>query len=576
MNRAAISAWVLLSLVYAYHVHAQDYQRIAPKNIPSKKKALQLPENQPPSSDNGHNDSVLVPQLKGLVFVGAADLVKKQGISELKGIETNNIELLRTTEFQSIAEKYIGQPVTLKKLDDLVREIVVYYRDHDRPVVYVVVPEQDITTGVIQVLVLEGRVGEIRAEGNKWFRSSIIIEGISSLPSEVVSAEKLKSDLTWINANPFRQVDLVYTQGKSPGSTDLILRTKDRFPVRVYTGFEDTGNALTDDDRYIAGFNWGDAFWLDHQLGYQFTSDYGFEKLLAHSGNYLAPLPWRHKLNIFGSYAQSKADLPAPFNLKGTSWQASARYIIPFKGAGNYRHEGAFGFDFKQSNNNLDFGGAQVFNSMTDVAQFVFNYNGGLPDRLGVTSFDITGFYSPGDLSDNNTDIDFTASRAGANDDYAYMRAIVDRLTRLPYDFSLANRFTVQTSDSNLLGSEQLGLGGVSSVRGYDEREGNTDTGFISNLEIRSPAIGFGKIFNAPEFQDQLQFLFFWDFATGYNKNLIPGEDPHVTLASVGPGLRYQISSYLSLRADYGFQLYDTGNNRRYNDRWHVGVVVSY
>ncbi|MBI4026248.1 MAG: hypothetical protein HY360_14775 [Verrucomicrobia bacterium] len=68
----------------------------------------------------------------------------------------------------------------------------------------------------------------------------------------------------------------------------------------------------------------------------------------------------------------------------------------------------------------------------------------------------------------------------------------------------------------------------------------------------------------------------FWDYGSAENFRLLTGEDPHVPLSSVGPGMRYSITPYLSVRADYGFQLYDTGANMRSNSRWHIGAVLSY
>ena len=52
--------------------------------------------------------------------------------------------------------------------------------------------------------------------------------------------------------------------------------------------------------------------------------------------------------------------------------------------------------------------------------------------------------------------------------------------------------------------------------------------------------------------------------------------NPNSNLLGVGPGLRYAITPYLSLRFDYGFQMIDTGLGNGEHSRAHVGVVVSY
>ncbi|MEM1159010.1 MAG: ShlB/FhaC/HecB family hemolysin secretion/activation protein [Verrucomicrobiota bacterium] len=159
------------------------------------------------------------------------------------------------------------------------------------------------------------------------------------------------------------------------------------------------------------------------------------------------------------------------------------------------------------------------------------------------------------------------------------------RLTRLPWDFSLFNEFTWQISNASLLSSEQLGFGGFNSIRGYDERElSNTDEGWILRNELRFPAFSVlqisGNPFGKNWANDQLQFLAFWDYGKAWAGDglvtRIDGVTTHdVDMSGVGPGLRYNVNNWMTIRADYAFQLIDTGN-ARYASRWHLGVILSY
>ena len=133
-------------------------------------------------------------------------------------------------------------------------------------------------------------------------------------------------------------------------------------------------------------------------------------------------------------------------------------------------------------------------------------------------------YFSPGNWGGNNNDAAFNASHTGANSHYIYDTVSLQRLTRLPENFSLVLRATLQCSDGNLTPSEQLGFGGYDSVRGYDEREVNTDEGYVFTTELRSPPISFGDIFGCHEFQDQLQLLAFWDTGEAHNHTPLPGE----------------------------------------------------
>jgi hemolysin activation/secretion protein len=555
-------------------VFSQDFDRIAPKTLPPNEGVIATPK---PKVIPNSSSKVLVQELKGMVFVSNAALIQKTGIAGVTGISAGSVPLLRDEKFVSMANDYIGKPLTLGQLRSITQKVILYFREHDHPVVDVSVPEQDVTSGVIQFVVLEGKIAKIREVGTKYFDSAFIVQQTRFHSGDVVENSKLRDDLNWLNNNPFRQIDAFFTPGTKRGETDLELKTTERFPLRFFGGYEDSGNDLTADERFLMGFNWGNAWGHDHQLNYQFTASPDFEKLTAHSGSYLAPLAWHHKLLLFGSYAETHADIANPlFDLKGVSWQTSLRYIVPLPSFDKYTHETSAGFDFKQSDNNLDFGGTQVFAQTTDIDQLYFDYSSSLADSMGRTSFQGFLVYSPGYLTENNTDFAFNAARASATSEYHYERLEINRLTRLPYDFTWSARGLCQFANGNLLGSEQLGLGGYSTVRGYDEREANGDEGYLFSTEIRTPPVSLLELFSIQKIKDQLQFLGFFDYGQTKNRILLNGEDPHLLLASVGPGLRYLINPYLTIRFDYGWQLYDTGLNQRENSRGHLGILVSY
>lgn len=532
----------------------------------------------------GMDQIQLLDSLQGLVFVDNQKAVNPEGLGGISGVKADGLSDLQTAAFKEIASKYIGQPVTLAKLNELNREVVAYYNANDFPVVDVVLPEQDITQGVVQLVVLKGKRGEVKVEGNRWFGSKLLASQIRTGEGQEVRGKKTLADLDWLNRNPFRRVDLVYARGSEVGETDMVLKVQDRFPLRVYTGYENSGNSRTGDDRWFAGFNWGNAFFLDHQMNYQYTRGNDDKLFSAHSGSYTAPLPWRHILNFFGSYGESSSDVSV-LGVTGTSYQLSGRYTIPLPRLQNdlltYNQEISAGFDYKNTNNNLEFGGTSILDTTTEINQFVFNYQGGWRDDWGSTSFAGNLYYSPGNLSENNVDENFNVQRAGAEADYAYAKVNIERVNKLPGGMSLLARATAQISEANLLGSEQLGAGGFSTVRGYEEREVNGDSGIITNLELRSPSLKPLSWAGVTSVQDDLQFLLFWDYATLGNKFLTPGEDSQTNLSSVGPGFRYVINPYLTMRFDYGVQVINSGiyganDDTTFNSRMHLGLILSY
>ncbi|PTY01039.1 hypothetical protein DB346_15665 [Verrucomicrobia bacterium LW23] len=580
---AAVFVAALLMAVGVSNSDAQVYERYKPKTPqrPGDSMTPRLPleslDDKPESSDEPDTG----PPIAGLVLVGSPKAVKAGGVPKAKGVQISglgSIDAAQQEKLRRELEPFLGKPLNVPRLRVVTNTIIRFFRSQNLPVTDASLPPQEVKGNAVQILVLEGRLGTVKAEGNKWFNSKSLENQVRLQKGNYIRGDTLEQDLNWLNSNPFREVEPTISRGTEFGETDLILKTKDRFPVRFYAGFEDTGTDMTGDERYITGFNWGNAFCLDHQLNYQFTTSGDFTLLNAHSASYLAPLPWRHKVLLFGTYAESGADPVDPtLDIRGVTWQVGGRYIIPLPAVRNLQHEVQLGFDFKQTNNDLDFGGNDVFDTTIDVTEFVFTYNGVYTDPWGATSLSANVLVSPGNLTDNSNNVQYNETRAGAEAEFAYAKFNLARNQRLPWNFSFIANATWQVASGNLVQIEQLGLGGYNTVRGYDEREANGDEGWILNLELRTPPISPLRLAGVTSVKDQLQFLAFMDMGGVSNVALLPGEDPHIDERSAGVGVRYTINPYLSFRFDYGWQMIDTHLQTRHPDgRGHFGLVVSY
>ena len=516
---------------------------------------------------------LIVEKLEGLVFVKDPKDIVAAGLKAPSGIKVMGVDLLEQDEFKHKMSGYLGHPLTEAVRMKIIEDVVLFFRENDRPILDVSTPPQEVTSGVLQILVMEGSVGEIRVEGARWFSAGSLEKQVRLKPGSALDSSVVMRDLDWLNRNPFRQVDLVYAKGSELGKTDLVFRQTDRLPVRLYAGYEDSGTELTQNSRLLAGANWGNVLGGAGQFNYQFMTSPSTKYFRAHSASFVQPLPWRHILTLEGSYADNSADVPVPFRLGGFSWQADMRYEVPLPGSSNYKHSLLGGFDFKESNSDLSFGGIKVFGTKVDVAQWNLGYDASLKDPWGNTSLRATVFYSHGGFTDKNTKAVFAAARAQADPEYVYGKAELNRTTGLPWDFMLVNQVTFQAADGNLLASEQLGFGGYDSIRGYDTRVVNSDLGVIVSNELRTPPV---SLFGSGKVGDKFQLLAFADYGLAKNKHLLPGEKSRTELLGVGPGLRYTISSYLSVRADYGWQLHNVEADRRAASRWHLGAILSF
>jgi len=558
----------IVGLLLAPMAWGQDAERLAPKVPPSNPPAKIQP---PAPTSQPQGNQVIVPQLQGLVFIDSPDKVRQT--STAHGVDVSQIALLNSPSFTAAASAYLGKPLTLSKLNEICQFVVVYCRGIDRPVVDAIVPQQDVTTGTVQILVLQGHVGKVRAEGNRFFPSKMLTSEVRAKAGDEISQSHLLNDVDWLNRNPFRRSDLVLERGAEFGQTDVVLETEDHFPIRVYGGYENTGTVATGEDRWLTGINWGEAFGLDDQLNYQYTMGGNMERFQAHSGSYVAPLPWHDVLTVFGNWSASDVQTDPNILQNGQSWQLSARYEIPLAKVCNISQSVLLGGDFKRSNTNADFGGTSVYSSYVDVVQFMVGYNASSVDSRGSGDLSLEGYVSPGDIGAQDNRADYQNARVGADSQYIYGRVTADRTTNLPADFSWVTRAQAQLASSALLGSEQLGVGGMDSVRGYLEREGNGDDGILFSNELHTPPLSFFKIAGR---KDQLYFLGFIDYGIAWTRDAQAGQPSQENFLGVGPGISYHLGPWLSVDYGYGWRLAAGDPSVHASGRNHLRILASF
>ncbi|MHC5716702.1 MAG: ShlB/FhaC/HecB family hemolysin secretion/activation protein [Nostoc sp.] len=126
----------------------------------------------------------------------------------------------------------------------------------------------------------------------------------------------------------------------------------------------------------------------------------------------------------------------------------------------------------------------------------------------------------------------------------------------LAQDTLLVLRGDVQLADRRLVSLEQFGVGGIASVRGYRQDQLLTDNGAFGSIELRVP------ILRIREARALLQVAPFFDVGTGWNN--FEGADPDPSwLASVGLGLRFQMSDRLNARLDWGIPIVSANSNEK-------------
>ena len=523
----------------------------------------------------------IISNVRGLVLIDNQDnLLDDETLKEIEGFCVLGFSVPgNPKDLQSkLNPIYLNQPLDLSKINVIKQAIHEYFQANHNPFVLVSVPKQCISYGVLQLVVTEAKVGNIRVEGNRWFSDKCLKQYVKAQPGQGINVDTLQTDLNFINRNPFRQVNIVYAPGKQTGTTDLVLAAEDRPPFRIYAGADDTGLLTTGRERIFGGLTWGKVLGFDHILSYQYTASYNLKSFQSHTLQYMMLFPWKHTLNLYGGYSTVHAALPFPeaTNL-GISSQLSLRYTLPFQTTPRFSDEFSFGFDYKSSNNTIQY--SQLFPNVAkqvNLTQLVFEYH--LNKEWNTSRLEFTGelYGSPFTFLANQSEADYETLRPNADTKWFYGKGSLRFTRKLPLDFALTIWGRGQFAVGNLLPSEQFGIGGHATVRGYEERQLNMDNGFIGNIEFRTPPISLISTFRKHPIKDSIQFIGFLDYGVGTNNTTLPGEPNYDYLFSIGPGVRYTLDPYIAARLDWGVKLH---NAALFSGGWsmiHFSGTISY
>ena len=346
------------------------------------------------------------------------------------------------------------------------------------------------------------------------------------------------------------------------------MKTKEKFPVRLYAGADNTGINVCDQVRLFGGIAWGNAMWVGDLMTYQYTASPDFRQFQSHLLQYTSFLSWHHFLSAYAGYSTIHPQIVG-FLSSGKSALLSMRYLIPFKPFyTNFKQQIGFGFDIKYLNNNLFYvavaSNAVVTEQSINVSQFYFNYQWQQKFSINTLTLKVDCFVSPwsGFLA-NQTSEDYNNLRYHSRVHYFYTRIALRHGIDMPKKWTFNWLIRGQAANSTLPVSEQFALGGYDTVRGYQERPFLADDAFCANIEFHSPRLaGF-------------LFLAFWDYGVGYNYHVQAANQKIQWLMGTGPGLRYDVFPYVSARIDYAFQLHDLPNDTHFG-RFHLGITASY
>lgn len=232
----------------------------------------------------------------------------------------------------SILKTATGPAMTVAGIRQAALSLQNAYWERGYATVAVRVPAQRLTNATVRLLVTEGTLADVQIIGNHHFDNANILRALPSAKTNTLpNSHALQRDLDQANENRDRQIYPSLAPGPEPGTSALILRVKDRFPLHAHADLDNYSTPDTPDLRANVAVQYDNLWQREQQLGlaYSFTPqemksmgntpDYGFNQPLisSYSAFYRIPLP--------GSDAVSAPENSSRFGYQ----EATHQFLLP-------------------------------------------------------------------------------------------------------------------------------------------------------------------------------------------------------------------------------------------------------
>jgi len=466
---------------------------------------------------------------------------------------------------------HMGEAKTIDDVEKARSALEKSYQDAGYLTVSVSIPQQEVDAGIVRLLVTEGSVETLRIKDSQYTSLAEIKSRVAEFQEgKVPHFPTAQQQLGTVNKGQNRQVTPVLRPGKSPGKVEVDLKVQDQLPLHGSLELNDRYSPNTTETRLNGSMRYENLWQKDHSVGLSFqVSPEDLNEVKVFSGTYVIPRLNGDYFAAYGVISDSDISAVGDVNVIGKGYIAGARYIHPLPSSESYYQGLTLGADYKTFKESVQLLGADGFNTPISYLALVLGYDGTYQTASAQTQMNLTLNFAPRGFG--NTEREFNDKRFDANPNYAFLRADLKHLQKLPLDWAIQAKLSAQLASDFLISTEQFAIGGVDSVRGYLESSELGDNGILASLELRTPPLK--KYISQHLFTDYIKDFYAFGFIdAGTARTYNVSSDSRRELLSAGLGFKLKSTGGLFTNLDYAHAYKDAIQVDKGDDRLHFRV----
>ena len=399
--------------------------------------------------------------------------------------------LFTDEQLESVVQEFIGKELDFEALTDAATKVRAYHRERGYFLAQAYLPQQAIRDGVVEIAVIEGRVGIVELQRRpatrlaEWLLAGILDAHLKT--GDIITETGLEKPLLLINDLPTAAVTSEIRPSRTVGAADLRVNVDQGVGLfNGYIDFDNHGSRFTGEYRLGASLNMNNPLTIGDQATFRvFGTD---EQMYFGRAAYLVPLGF-YGTRVGLSVTQFNYTLAkdfAPLLASGEGLVKSAFAFHPLYRTRNTNLIGQFAYEDKRLFDRID-----ATNTVED--RFIDSIKGGVVGDFrdsflggGLNAFSIT--YTQGDLKIAPTSVaQADVSSTGLNTVGTFRKWNYDfkRLNRVTENMNVLFALSGQQASKNLASAEKMSLGGPNGVRAYPVGEANGDSGNLITSELR-------------------------------------------------------------------------------------------
>jgi len=514
-------------------------------------------------------------KLIGIFFfsLSFADAATPQVEFEVTGFKIEGANQLTVQQTDKVLMPFLGHHQGLERLLSAAKALEEAHAKQGYAFHRVVLPPQKIDKGTINLNVVAFKLGNATVSGNEYFSDAQILSSLPSMAkNETLNTREVAREIAVANKHPIREHVINIKKGAAQDTVDAEIKVKDRRPYLGFLGINNIGTEQTGRVRLTGGGQHTNLFGFDDVFTASYTtSQLHPEDVKQYGVSYSLPLyDWASHISVFYSKSDVDSGTINSLDISGAGQFLGFNINHMLLSSGNYSHEVNVGIMDKLFENDALFSG---INLTSDVRSrpLSLTYSGLYKTekvRAGMSaSFNVnTG------AGNKNSDDEYVANRAEADTDWqrwnlsGYINYFLDK------EWLVRGIAEAQLSHDPLIPGEQFGIGGMRSVRGFEERAVSGDSGLRLTAEVWSPPLPINE---------DIRVLAFVDYGYMDREAVQAGEEGNDSVMSIGIGTRWNWEENINLAVDYGYvlneaeHLKDTAGDYG-NAKIHVNLLVRF